>query len=199
MNASPAKEAQAGTTVGHFIDGKDVADDNRAQPVTNPATGETTRHVAMASSATVEQAIASAQEAFPAWRNTPPIKRARIMFRFKALLEEHAESVAAAITDEHGKVLDDAMGEFTRGVEVVEYACGIPELLKGEHSRNVGPGIDSWSEMQPLGVVAGITPFNFPGDGSDVDVPDGNRLRQHLRPQAFREGSDVHLCCVHAC
>ena len=84
------------------------------------------------------------------------------MFRFKQLLEEHASEIAAAITDEHGKVLDDAMGEFGRGVEVVDYACGIPELLKGEYSRNVGPGIDSWSEHQPLGVVAGITPFNFP-------------------------------------
>ena len=162
MNASPARERAAGTTIGHFIDGAEVADDNRAQPVTNPATGEVTRQVAMASSTTVEQAIEAAERAYPAWRNTPPIKRARIMFRFKALLEEHAETIAAAITDEHGKVLDDALGEFVRGVEVVEYACGIPELLKGEHSRNVGPGIDSWSEHQPLGVVAGITPFNFP-------------------------------------
>ena len=116
----------------------------------------------MASKATVEDAIAAAEAAFPVWRDTPPAKRARIMFRFKALLEEHADEIAAAITDEHGKVFDDAMGEFGRGVEVVDYACGIPELLKGEYSRNVGPGIDSWSDHQPLGVVAGITPFNFP-------------------------------------
>ena len=93
---------------------------------------------------------------------SPPIKRARVMFRFKQLLEEHADEVVAAITDEHGKVLDDAMGEFIRGVEVVEYACGIPEMLKGEYSKNVGPAMDSWAEHQPLGVVAGITPFNFP-------------------------------------
>jgi malonate-semialdehyde dehydrogenase (acetylating)/methylmalonate-semialdehyde dehydrogenase len=116
----------------------------------------------MASRQTVENAIAAAEAAFPAWRDTPPIKRARIMFRFKQLLEENADEVVAAITNEHGKVLDDAMGEFIRGVEVVEYACGIPEMLKGEFSKNVGPGIDSWAEHQPLGVVAGITPFNFP-------------------------------------
>jgi len=148
--------------IGHFINGVDVADDNRPAPVYNPATGELARHVAMASKATVEDAIAAAEAAFPAWRDTPPAKRARIMFRFKQLLEENADEIAAAITDEHGKVFDDAMGEFGRGVEVVDYACGIPELLKGEYSRNVGPGIDSWSDFQPLGVVAGITPFNFP-------------------------------------
>ncbi len=162
MNARPAEQAATDQVVGHFINGADVADDNRPAPVTNPATGQVTRHVAMASAAMVEQAIGAAEAAFPAWRDTPPIKRARIMFRFKQLLEEHADEIAAAITDEHGKVLDDAMGEFIRGVEVVEYACGIPELLKGEHTRNVGPSIDSWSEHQPLGVVAGITPFNFP-------------------------------------
>ncbi len=162
MNARPASKIDIANVVGHFINGADVADDNRPEPVTNPATGQVTRHVAMASKQTVENAIAAAEAAFPAWRDTPPAKRARIMFRFKQLLEEHAAEIAAAITDEHGKVLDDAMGEFGRGVEVVDYACGIPELLKGEFSRNVGPGIDSWSDFQPLGVVAGITPFNFP-------------------------------------
>ena len=148
--------------VGHFINGRVVADEHRPQPVMNPATGDVGRYVAMASSGTVLSAISAAEAAFPAWRDTPPLKRARIMFRFKQLLESHADEIAAAITNEHGKVLDDAMGEFIRGVEVVEYACGIPELLKGEHSKNVGPAIDSWSEHQPLGVVAGITPFNFP-------------------------------------
>ena len=162
MNARPASKIDIANVVGHFINGADVADDNRPEPVTNPATGQVTRHVAMASKQTVENAIAAAEAAFPAWRDTPPAKRARVMFRFKQLLEEHAAEIAAAITDEHGKVLDDAMGEFGRGVEVVDYACGIPELLKGEFSRNVGPGIDSWSDFQPLGVVAGITPFNFP-------------------------------------
>ncbi len=162
MNATPAKNVDAAAIVGHFINGKDVADDNRPLPVTNPATGQVTRHVAMATQSTVEEAIAAAEAAFPAWRNTPPVKRAKVMFRFKQLLEEHADEIVELITREHGKVFDDAMGEFGRGVEVVDYACGIPELLKGEHARNVGPGIDSWSEFQPLGVVAGITPFNFP-------------------------------------
>ena len=162
MNAIPAGKLETAGIVGHFIDGKAIADDSRPAPVYNPATGKVTKQVAMASQKTVETAIAAAAAAFPAWRDTPPAKRARIMFRFKQLLEEHAGEIAAAITEEHGKVLDDAMGEFGRGVEVVDYACGIPELLKGEYSRNVGPGIDSWSDFQPLGVVAGITPFNFP-------------------------------------
>ncbi len=148
--------------LGHFINGARIADDNRPQPVFNPATGEETKRVAMASKATVDTAIAAADAAFPAWRDTPPAKRARILFDFKALLEARADDVVAAITGEHGKVLDDATGEFQRGIEVVDYACGIVELLKGEHTKNVGPAIDSWSEFQPLGVVAGITPFNFP-------------------------------------
>jgi malonate-semialdehyde dehydrogenase (acetylating)/methylmalonate-semialdehyde dehydrogenase len=149
-------------TAGHYINGKPVADIARTQDVFNPATGQATGQVALASRATVEKAIAAAEAAFPAWRNTPPLKRARIMFRFKELLEQNQDQVAALITAEHGKVLHDALGEFQRGVEVVEYACGAPEFLKGEHSKNVGPAIDSWSEFQPLGVVAGITPFNFP-------------------------------------
>jgi malonate-semialdehyde dehydrogenase (acetylating)/methylmalonate-semialdehyde dehydrogenase len=162
MNATPAKNVDAAAIVGHFINGRDVADDNRPLPVTNPATGQVSQQVAMATKATVEDAIAAAEAAFPAWRNTPPARRARVMFRFKQLLEEHADEIAALITAEHGKVFDDALGEFGRGVEVVDYACGIAELLKGEHTRNVGPNIDSWSEFQPLGVVAGVTPFNFP-------------------------------------
>ncbi|NCV85044.1 MAG: CoA-acylating methylmalonate-semialdehyde dehydrogenase, partial [Oxalobacteraceae bacterium] len=111
---------------------------------------------------TVEQAIASAQAAFPAWRATPPLKRARVMSKLKELLEQNAEQICALITEEHGKVLADAMGELQRGIENVEYASYAPELLKGEHSKNVGVGIDAWSEFQPLGVTAGITPFNFP-------------------------------------
>ena len=162
MNARPVENIATATVIGHFINGADVADNNRPLPVTNPATGAVTKHVAMATKGTVADAIAAADAAFPAWRNTPPAKRAKVMFRFKQLLEEHADEIVAALTEEHGKVLDDAMGEFVRGVEVVDYACGVAELLKGEHSRNVGPGIDSWSEFQPLGVVAGITPFNFP-------------------------------------
>ena len=162
MSAHPAESVDMANIVGHFINGTDVADSNRPTPITNPATGNISKHVAMASRQTVQEAITAAAAAFPAWRNTPPAKRAKVMFKFKQLLEEHADEIVAAITSEHGKVLDDAMGEFLRGVEIVDYACGIPEMLKGEHSKNVGPAIDSWSEFQPLGVVAGITPFNFP-------------------------------------
>ncbi len=150
------------SVVGHLIGGQAIADISRTQPVFNPATGTVSRHVALASKATVESAITNAAAAWPEWRNTPAIKRARIMFKFKQLLEDNAAAVCQLISDEHGKVLNDAMGELQRGIENVEYACGAPELLKGEHSVNVGPAIDSWSEFQPLGVVAGITPFNFP-------------------------------------
>ena len=150
------------TIIGHLIDGKLHTNATRTQEVYNPSTGEATKQVALATVDTVEQAIAAAQRAFPAWRNTPPAKRAQVMFRFKALLEQHADKICELIGEEHGKIHHDAMGELQRGIENVEYACGVPQLLKGEHSRNVGPGIDSWSEFQPLGVVAGITPFNFP-------------------------------------
>ena len=162
MNIAENVNIETGTVVGHFINGEVIDDSNRPQPVTNPATGEVSREVAMASADTVRQAIAAAEAAFPAWRDTPPVKRAQVMFRYKQLLEEHAQEIVALITNEHRKVLDDAMGELGRGIEVVDYACGIPQMLKGEHAKNVGPAIDSWSEQQPLGVVAGITPFNFP-------------------------------------
>ncbi|MFT4939996.1 MAG: malonate-semialdehyde dehydrogenase (acetylating)/methylmalonate-semialdehyde dehydrogenase [Paraglaciecola sp.] len=149
-------------TIGHLINGEICTDAARTQDVFNPATGQPIRQVAIASAETVEQAIASAHAAFPQWRNTPPIKRARVMFRFKELLEANADKICQLIGEEHGKISHDAAGELQRGIENVEYACGAPELLKGEHSKNVGPNIDSWSEFQPLGVVAGITPFNFP-------------------------------------
>ncbi len=149
--------------IAHLVDGQTAGDDSgRSQDILNPATGQVTGAVALADSATVEKAIAAAEAAFPKWRDTPPGKRARIMYRFRHLLEENAGRICALVTQEHGKALDDARGELARGIENVEYACGVPELLKGEHSRNAGPGIDSWSEFQPLGVVAGITPFNFP-------------------------------------
>ena len=148
--------------IGHLINGEMVNDDVRTQAVFNPATGVAEKKVALASKQTVEQAISAAQTAFPAWRNTPAIKRARVMFRFKELLEQHADTICRLIGEEHGKISHDAAGELQRGIENVEYACGAPELLKGEHSKNVGPNIDCWSEFQPLGVVAGITPFNFP-------------------------------------
>jgi len=149
-------------TIGHLINGEIVNDTERCQDVFNPATGKAEKRVALASKTTVEQAILAAESAFPGWRNTPPIKRARVMFRFKELLEKNADKICELIGQEHGKISHDAAGELQRGIENVEYACGAPELLKGEHSKNVGPNIDSWSEFQPLGVVAGITPFNFP-------------------------------------
>lgn len=148
--------------VGHLINGQIVDNQDNYQDVYNPALGEVTKQVCMASPQTVGQAIKAAQEAFPAWRHTPPMKRARIMFRFKELLEEHSGQICKLIGEEHGKISHDAAGELQRGIENVEYACGAPELLKGEFSKNVGPGIDSWSDFQPVGVVAGITPFNFP-------------------------------------
>jgi malonate-semialdehyde dehydrogenase (acetylating)/methylmalonate-semialdehyde dehydrogenase len=150
------------STIGHFIDGQRATGGNRTAAVFNPATGSSDKEVLLADKATVESAIAAAEKAYPAWRNTPPLKRARVMSRLKQLLEEHADRICALITAEHGKVLSDAMGELQRGIENIEYASYAPELLKGEHSKNVGPAIDSWSEFQPLGVAAGITPFNFP-------------------------------------
>lgn len=149
-------------TVGHLINGELSEEAGRTQPVYNPSTGEVSKQVALASKATVEAAIAAAAAAFPAWRDTPPAKRARVMFKFKELLEQNAKVINQLIGEEHGKIAHDAGGELQRGIENVEYACYAPELLKGEHSRNTGPGVDSWSEFQPLGVVAGITPFNFP-------------------------------------
>ncbi|MEO2015528.1 MAG: CoA-acylating methylmalonate-semialdehyde dehydrogenase [Fuerstiella sp.] len=149
-------------TIGHWINGKPVEDQNRLQDVFNPATGEICKRVALANRATVDEAITAAQSAYSAWRSTPALKRARVMYRFKDLLEKNADEICALLTEEHGKVLGDARGELSRAVENVEYACGAPALLKGEFSKDVGPAIDSWSEFQPLGVVAGITPFNFP-------------------------------------
>jgi malonate-semialdehyde dehydrogenase (acetylating) / methylmalonate-semialdehyde dehydrogenase len=149
-------------TISHLIQGVAHHGGTRTQPVYNPATGAAIRTLQLADAKTVELAIASAQAAYPAWRATPPLKRARVMSKLKELLEQNADKICALITEEHGKVLADAMGELQRGIENVEYASYAPELLKGEHSKNVGPGIDAWSEFQPLGVTAGITPFNFP-------------------------------------
>ncbi|MGN6156530.1 MAG: CoA-acylating methylmalonate-semialdehyde dehydrogenase [Devosia sp.] len=134
----------------------------RTQPVYNPATGEATATLPLSTLDEVNAAVAAAKKALPAWANTTPMKRARVMFKFKELLEKHADELAREISREHGKVHDDAMGEIARGIDCVDYACGIPQLLKGEFSRNAGPGIDTYSDRQPLGVVAGITPFNFP-------------------------------------
>ncbi|PIW10514.1 MAG: methylmalonate-semialdehyde dehydrogenase (CoA acylating) [Comamonadaceae bacterium CG_4_10_14_3_um_filter_60_75] len=149
-------------TIEHLINGQRTAGGTRTADVFNPATGQVEKRVALADKLTVEAAIANAQAAYPAWRNTPPLKRARVMSTLKVLLEQNAEAICALVTAEHGKVLSDSLGELQRGIENVEYASYAPELLKGEHSKNVGPAIDSWSEFQALGVCAGITPFNFP-------------------------------------
>ncbi len=151
------------TVLGHFIDGRRCAGTSeRAGAVFDPATGEVRANVSFASQQETQAAIQAARTALPAWAETPPLQRARVLFRFKALLDAHIDELAGLITSEHGKVLADARGEVTRGLEVVEFACGIPHLLKGEFSDNVGSGIDSWSLRQPVGVCAGITPFNFP-------------------------------------
>ncbi len=149
-------------TVKHLIHGESVASGGRTAEVFNPATGQVIHQLELANRATVQAAIDSAKAAFPAWRNTPPAKRAQVMFRFKQLLEQNEARISQMISEEHGKTIEDAAGELKRGIENVEFACAAPEILKGEYSRNVGPNIDAWSDFQPLGVVAGITPFNFP-------------------------------------
>ncbi|HTY99408.1 MAG TPA: CoA-acylating methylmalonate-semialdehyde dehydrogenase [Rhodocyclaceae bacterium] len=147
----------------HFIDGKPYpGQGDRWGDVYDPAAGAVIARVPLASPADVDAAMTAAARALPAWADTPPLRRARILFRFKELLERHAGEIAALITREHGKVLADAQGELSRGIEVVEFACGIPHLLKGEYSDQVGAGIDTYSLRQPVGVCAGITPFNFP-------------------------------------
>jgi malonate-semialdehyde dehydrogenase (acetylating)/methylmalonate-semialdehyde dehydrogenase len=149
--------------IGHFIAGSvRTGTSGRHGDVYNPATGKVSGRVAFASRAEVEAAVAAAQAAFPAWAATPPLRRARVLFRFKQLLDAGVTELAGIVTAEHGKVLGDALGSVTRGIEVVEFACGIPHLLKGEYAENVGAGIDGYSLRQPLGVCVGITPFNFP-------------------------------------
>ncbi len=149
--------------IGHFIGGRMVqGTSGHYGDVFNPALGELTAKVALADSTEIDRAVRAAQAAWPAWAATPPLRRARAMFRLKDLLERNRQKLSAAITAEHGKVLSDADGEVQRGLEVVEFVCGIPHLLKGEITEAVGTSVDAWSIRQPLGVVAGITPFNFP-------------------------------------
>jgi len=151
------------TSIAHFIAGKPAAGSaDRAQDVFNPATGAVSGRVALANRNDVGAAVAAARAAFPAWADTPPIRRARVMFKFLELLNKHRDELAHLITAEHGKVFTDAQGEVTRGIDIVEFACGIPQLLKGDFTDQVSTGIDNWTLRQPLGVVAGITPFNFP-------------------------------------
>ena len=151
------------TSIAHYISGQPVpGTSTRAQDVFNPATGAVTGRVRLANVQDVDQAVAAAQAAFPAWADTPPLRRARVMFKFLELLNQHRDTLARMITAEHGKVFTDAQGEVTRGIDIVEFACGIPQLLKGDFTDQVSTGIDNWTLRQPLGVVAGVTPFNFP-------------------------------------
>lgn len=161
--AIEARKLEQLPLLGHWLGGRETTGEGeRSGVVYDPATGAATRRVAWASAHDVDAAVAAAVEAFPAWAATPVLKRARVMFRFKELIEAHRHELAALVTSEHGKVLADAAGEVQRGLEVVEFACGIPQLMKGDFSAQVGTGVDSYNMRQPLGVCAGITPFNFP-------------------------------------
>jgi len=147
----------------HFVGGKLISGtSDKKSKVFNPATGEQSAEVRFATKNDVDKAVANASKAFEDWANKPPLHRARVMFKFKELIEKNSDELTKLIVSEHGKVYEDAKGSLTRGLEVVEFACGIPHLLKGEFSENVGTNVDSWSMRQPLGVVAGITPFKFP-------------------------------------
>lgn len=148
--------------VVHYIHGERVEGKGSTQPIYNPATGEVARQLRLGTVEDVQTAVASAKAAFPAWADTPPLRRSRIMFKFLQLMQEHADELAAILTAEHGKVFSDAQGEVARGIDVIEFACGVPQLLKGDYTEQVANGLDNWTMRQPLGVVAGITPFNFP-------------------------------------
>src|SRR5712671_4606885 len=149
-------------TVPLWIHGKPVAPSGRHGEVFNPATGQVTKRVPFADAAIVDSAVKAATAAFPEWRDTPPLRRARVMQKFLQLLQANQKELARLVTEEHGKTLPDAMGSVQRGIEVVEFACGIPHLLKGEYAENVGTQVDTHTLRQPVGVCAGITPFNFP-------------------------------------
>ncbi|MFM1907907.1 MAG: hypothetical protein RLZZ591_1584, partial [Pseudomonadota bacterium] len=151
------------TEVAQYIAGARTAGSSqRTQAVYNPATGAVARQVRLGNAQDVASAVAAAHAAFPAWADTPPIRRARVMYKFLELVNQHKDELARIITAEHGKVFTDAQGEVARGIDIIEFACGIPQLLKGDFTDQVSTGIDNWTLRQPLGVVAGITPFNFP-------------------------------------
>ena len=149
--------------IEHYIDGKSFSgSSDKKGKIFNPATGNQESEVRLGSRADLDLAVEKAKKAFESWSNVPPLQRARIIFKFKELVEKNSDELTKLIVNEHGKVYEDAKGSLTRGLEVVEFACGIPQMLKGEFTENVGTNIDSWSTRQPLGVCAGITPFNFP-------------------------------------
>src|SRR5437867_2298120 len=161
--APKGRETQDLRRISHWIGGKSVAGKSgRSGPVWNPSAGEQQAEVDFASIEEIDAAVAAAKAAFPAWRATSLSRRAELYFRIRKVFDEHREDLARLLTAEHGKVLSDALGEVARGLEVIDFACGIPTLLKGEFSEQASTGIDVYSMRQPLGVVAGITPFNFP-------------------------------------
>jgi malonate-semialdehyde dehydrogenase (acetylating) / methylmalonate-semialdehyde dehydrogenase len=169
LEGTPAKGAGGAASAGElptvplWINGQKAASaGTRSGPVTNPASGQVIRTVPFANATDVDAAVKAATAAFPAWRDTPPLRRARILMKFQELMQKHQREIAALVTEEHGKVFADAMGSVQRGTEVIEFATGAPHLLKGEHSESVGREVDAYSRRQPLGVCAGITPFNFP-------------------------------------
>ncbi|MEC8963156.1 MAG: aldehyde dehydrogenase family protein, partial [Pseudomonadota bacterium] len=156
-------DAKVKITLNHFVGGKQIAGTSgRFGDVYNPALGEVVKQVPLASAEEIQSAVENAANAFPAWAETPPGRRAQVLYAYRELLYRHMDELAEIVSEEHGKTLDDAKGSITRGLEVVEFACGIPQLLKGEYSEGVAAGVDSWSMRQPVGVCAGITPFNFP-------------------------------------
>ena len=164
--------------ITHWIGGKPwEGRAERTGPVFNPATGTQTAKVALATVEEVNTAVAAAMEAFGDWRNSPLTRRQNIMFAYRQLVADHRLDLARALTAEHGKTLDDALGEVQRGLEVVEFACNIAHLLKGDYSEQVSTSVDTYTLRQPLGVVAGITPFNFPTMVPHVDVSNCDRLR----------------------
>src|SRR5690606_8578873 len=156
-------DAKVTQTLHHYVNGRKVEGASaRFASVYNPAIGEVASRVPLASADEVRAAIAAAEAAFVEWSQVPAPRRAQVLFNFRTLIREHIDELAMLVSSEHGKTLDDAKGSITRGLEVVEFACGIPQLLKGEYTENVAGGVDSWSMRQPIGVCAGITPFNFP-------------------------------------
>ena len=177
--------------VRHWIDGKPFdGSTDRMGDVYNPATGELTKHVAFASAADVDQAVDSATRAFQSWRHSSLSKRSKVLFAFREIVVERAAELAAIVTSEHGKVLSDALGEVNRAIEVIEFACGIPHLLKGGYSEEVSTQVDVYSIRQPLGVVRHHQPVQFSRHGAVLVLPHRHRLWQHRRREAEREGPD---------
>jgi malonate-semialdehyde dehydrogenase (acetylating)/methylmalonate-semialdehyde dehydrogenase len=183
-------------TVGHWIADKHVASNSgRTAPVYDPALGVVTKQVALANAAEINAAIAAAKEAFTTWKDVPQAKRQQIMFKFRELLNERKGELAEIITSEHGKVLSDALGEITRGQEVVEFACGMPHLLKGFYTENASTGVDVYSTRQPLGVVGIISPFNFPQSRPATPWCSSRAKKTRAQPsgwQSFGVTQDCH-------